>query len=76
MFLYTAHSFEGKLTSCDEGELAWIPKKEILNLELWEGDREFLRLLEKDSDFFSMKLCYEGEHLTEVKTKVYPMLFG
>ncbi len=73
MFLYTADSFEGELSSCDEGELAWIPKKEILKLELWEGDREFLRLLEEDSVFFSMKLGYAGEHLVEVKTKIYPM---
>ncbi|MCC8138138.1 MAG: 8-oxo-dGTP diphosphatase [Clostridiales bacterium] len=52
MFLYTAHSFEGELISCNEGELAWIPKQDILNLELWEGDREFLRLLDSESGFF------------------------
>ncbi|MCD7832526.1 MAG: 8-oxo-dGTP diphosphatase [Lachnospiraceae bacterium] len=71
MFLYTASSYEGELIPCNEGELAWIPKDEIWKLELWEGDREFFRLLDEDEGFFSMKLSYAGDALTEVKTKVY-----
>jgi len=73
MFLYTASSFEGELSVCDEGELAWIPKDEVLNLKLWEGDREFLRLLDAEEGFFSMKLSYEGDDLVETKTRVYPI---
>ncbi|MCD8397169.1 MAG: 8-oxo-dGTP diphosphatase [Lachnospiraceae bacterium] len=73
MFLYTASSFEGELSVCDEGELAWIPKDEVLNLKLWEGDREFLRLLDEEECFFSMKLSYKGDDLVETKTRVYPI---
>ena len=29
MCLYTAQGFTGTLRECDEGELAWVPKKEI-----------------------------------------------
>ena len=32
---------------------------------LWEGDRIFLRLLETDCPFFSLKLRYEGDHLVQ-----------
>ncbi len=72
MFLYTADAYEGELTaSCPEGELKWVSKEEVANLELWEGDREFLRLLDEDAAFFSMKLCYEGDTLVSVRTKQY-----
>ena len=59
MHLYTANGFEGNLISCDEGTLEWVPKKEIYNLNLWEGDRIFHRLLDENAPFFSLKLVYE-----------------
>lgn len=61
--LYTADGFEGNLTACNEGELKWIHKSEVEGLNLWEGDRIFLRLLLEDRPFFSLKLEYEGDHL-------------
>lgn len=67
MFLYTADGFEGELKECNEGELRWIPKSEILNLNLWEGDKEFLKILFEDHDVFSMKLSYQGDELVENK---------
>ena len=63
MHLFTADGFEGTPGPCDEGELAWISKAEFAALPQWEGDRIFLRLLEEDAPFFSLKLCYTGEHL-------------
>lgn len=63
MHLFTAHGFEGELTACDEGELKWVEKDEVLSLPLWEGDREFLRLLREDAPFFSLKLVYQGDKL-------------
>ncbi len=65
MHLFTASGFTGEVKECDEGDLRWIPKSEVLNLNLWEGDREFLKLLYEDSDFFTMKLRYEGDKLVE-----------
>ena len=67
MHLFTAGGFEGTLKDCDEGELAWIGKKDLLALPAWEGDRIFLRLLDEDAPFFSLKLRYEGETLAEAK---------
>ncbi len=65
MHLFTADEFEGELTLCDEGTLEWIPKSEIYNLNLWEGDCIFHRLLDEDAPFFSLKLTYEGNRLVE-----------
>ena len=48
---------------CAEGVLEWIPKRKLLSLPMWEGDAIFLRLLEEDAPFFSLKLHYQGEHL-------------
>lgn len=71
MHLFTATGFTGELKNCDEGELRWIPKEEVLNLNLWEGDRGFLKLLYEDSGFFTMKLTYNGEELVEIQKRIY-----
>ncbi|MCR4807142.1 MAG: 8-oxo-dGTP diphosphatase [Lachnospiraceae bacterium] len=79
MFLYTADAYEGDLyeeadgsltpvidnkrTPCDEGILKWIDIDEVPSLELWEGDRIFLKMLRKEDDFFTLKLVYEGDRL-------------
>ena len=67
MHLFTADGFDGALKDCDEGELAWIKKEDLLALPAWEGDKIFLRLLHEDAPFFSLKLRYEGETLAEAK---------
>jgi len=63
MHLFTATGWTGKQTVCDEGDLEWIEKSRLLSLPLWEGDRIFLKLLEEDAPFFSLKLQYQGESL-------------
>lgn len=61
MCLYTADGFTGNQSPCDEGELVWVNKKDIKHLQIWEGDEIFLRLIEEDRDFFSLKLVYDGK---------------
>lgn len=65
MHLYTASAYEGTLAECNEGELVWIKKDEMEHLPVWEGDRIFFRLFKERSDFFSLKLTYLGDRLTE-----------
>ena len=65
MHLYTCTDWTGEIKECNEGELAWIDKRELYNLTLWEGDRVFLKLLEQDTPFFSLKLVYEGDKLVK-----------
>ena len=67
MHLFTCTEFTGTLTDCDEGELVWLPKAELLTKKMWAGDRIFLKALDERSDFFSLKLRYRGEELVESK---------
>ena len=64
MFLYTADEFHGTMSECDEGTLEWVPKEEVYDLPIWEGDKIFFRLLEERESFFSLKLSYQGDTLT------------
>lgn len=63
MSLYTADGFEGEPIDCDEGELEWVEKSKIETLKLWEGDKIFFDLLERDCGFFSLKLVYNIEDI-------------
>ncbi len=66
MHLFTADRWEGSLRAdCEEGVLEWIDRDALTRLPIWEGDRIFLRLLEEDAPFFSLKLRYEGDRLAE-----------
>lgn len=62
-YLFTATPNDGKLLLCDEGELSWIPKKDILKLSLWEGDYLFLNKLLNNEAYFEMKLIYKNDKL-------------
>ena len=63
VFLYTATSSTNVTQENHEGGLSWIPKHEILNLELWEGDRYFLRWILDNTPFFHATFCYENKKL-------------
>jgi 8-oxo-dGTP diphosphatase len=65
MHLYTCTEWAGELLECNEGELEWIDKRDLYDLTLWEGDRVFLKLLEQDVPFFSLKLVYQGDKLVK-----------
>lgn len=69
-FLFTATEFEGDLIDSDEGTLEWIDDSGVLDLNLWEGDRTFLKWLE-DGRFFSGKLVYKNGKLIENFVKFY-----
>lgn len=64
MHLFTADEFTGEMrTDCPEGDLDWIKKEDLLALPLWEGDKIFLRLLDEEAPFFSLKLVYDDGNL-------------
>ncbi len=66
MHLFTSDSFTGTLTDCDEGTLEWVNKETLLTLPIWQGDKIFLKLLnDPDQPFFSLRLDYRGDTLTE-----------
>ena len=59
MSLYTADGFEGEPIDCDEGELEWVEKSKIETLKLWEGDKIFFDLLERDCGFPSRTALFK-----------------
>ena len=66
MHLFTADRWLGEpdMSIDDEGELAGIRKADLMELNLWEGDRIFLRLLlDKTQPFFSLKLVYVQDEM-------------
>lgn len=66
MYLYTSNDFSGSLKECDEGELHWVNKDKIMELNLWEGDKAFLPLLINTKQFIRLKLIYKQSQLVEV----------
>lgn len=73
MHLFTATAWTGQPHPCDEGVLEWIPKARLQSLPMWEGDRIFLKLLDQNAPFFSLKLCYEGERLAAAELNGRPL---
>ena len=78
MHLFTATKWQGEpdMGIDDEGELAWIRKADLPiadgtgdpSINLWEGDKLFLRLLMDESQpFFSMKLVYEHDEMVSAQ---------
>ncbi len=65
MCLFHSEDFSGEIKECDEGALEWIHKRDLFALELWEGDKIFLRLMDERRPFFSLKLVYEQGTLVE-----------
>lgn len=71
--IYTADGFTGSLKDCKEGVLKWVSKKEINNLDLWDGDLIFFQLLDEDSPFFSLKVSYKNNVLKEAVLNGQPL---
>ena len=63
MHIFHSKDFFGNLKECDEGELCWVDKNALYSLPIWQGDKIFLKLIEQDRTFFSLKLEYKGETL-------------
>ena len=72
--VYTGSRFHGTMLDTVEGTLKWIPEPEILNLDLWEGDRVFLkRILKDNNEMFAYRMCYDSSstlrHFEEMETE-------
>ena len=70
VFVYSSDNFEGELIDSDEGELKWINNDTLLDLNLWEGDKIFIKWLNQDK-FFSAKFIYKKRILRDYKVIFY-----
>ena len=73
MHLFTSDRFSGTMHENDEGVMRWVPVGEVPSLNLWEGDRIFLKYLLEERPFFSLKLCYEGDALVRAELDRVPV---
>ena len=76
MHLFTADGFTGDMVrpaDCSEGTLEWVPIETVPSLNLWAGDKIFLRLLSENEPFFSLKLEYHGSELVGVEREGRPV---
>ena len=71
MYLFTSNSFEGELIECNEGELKWVDKEDVISLNAWEGDKLFLEKLFNNDSFFTMKVEYNGDKMVNYKINEY-----
>lgn len=65
LHLFTAQCARIDPPPCDEGVLEWLPWASLPALPIWEGDKIFLRLLDQEIPFFSLKLRYRSDMLVE-----------
>ncbi len=63
-FVFVVYEFEGRLIDSPEGILKWVDDSELLDLQLWEGDRVFLPWLYQPG-FFSAKFIYQNGELLD-----------
>jgi len=70
VFVFTSDDFTGiQLENTPEGNLEWIPKSDLLKLNLWEGDRYFLPKLLSYEKFLG-KFIYVDGRLVDHKLTV------
>jgi len=65
-YVYRIKNFSGDMITCNEGELMWIEKNELLDLNMWEGDKIFTPLIFEDG-LYEVKLRYRKNVLKESK---------
>ena len=71
VFVFQAIDQQGDLLEeSNEGILEWIKDSELLNLDLWEGDRIFLPWLE-ERPFFSARFHYREGRLIDHSVVFY-----
>lgn len=69
-FVFVAEADQDEVIDSAEGQLRWIPNHELLELNLWEGDRVFLPWLDQPG-FFSAKFIYQDKKLVDYEVSFY-----
>lgn len=70
VFVFVADKFSGKLIDSNEGRLEWISYGKLLSLNLWEGDKIFIKWLNQKK-FFSAKFNYKNGKFKDYSVNFY-----
>ena len=57
MYLYSANGYTGEIIECNEGNLEWIDNEKVDELNMWPGDRIYLKWM-REKGFFVAKIEY------------------
>lgn len=71
MYVFISKNFTGELIDCNEGDLQWIEKEKVTELNTWEGDKIFVEKIQNDDSFFTIKFNYDGEKLIKYDLNEY-----
>ena len=71
MYVFTSNDFTGELIECNEGDLQWVDKEKVTELNTWEGDKIFVEKIKNDNMFFTVKFEYDEEKLINYELKEY-----
>ncbi len=74
-YIFVAYHYTGELIDSNEGVLAWVDNDKLFELNLWPGDRIFMRWLD-DQRFFSAKFVYCAGELTKYDVVFYTHAVG
>lgn len=74
-YIFVAHRYLGELIDSNEGVLAWVDNAKLFDLNLWAGDRVFMRWLDEPR-FFSAKFVYLSGELTKYEVVFYTQTAG
>ena len=69
MYIYEITDFSGTMIECNEGDLKWIPIKDIYDYPMWEGDKAFLPKLINHEPYFKVVLTYSQNKLVSIEEK-------
>lgn len=70
VFLFLVTEFDGELSESNEGNLEWIDDDKLLDLNLWDADKIFMKWLDQKG-FYSGKFIYRDGVFIEHEFKVY-----
>lgn len=70
VFVYVIDKFSGEIIDSTEGELEWIDNDKLLELNLWDGDKIFMKWLFKE-ELFSAKFNYENGKFINYQVSFY-----
>lgn len=71
IYLYESSDFSGDIIECNEGDLLWVPIDKVMDLNLWEGDRIFLKELINTNNNIAIEFHYDGDKLIDYKIYDY-----
>jgi 8-oxo-dGTP diphosphatase len=70
VFIYICEEYKGEMIESNEGTLKWVKNNELLNLNLWEGDKVFMPWLDNNK-FFSAKFIYKNSSFKDYSVNFY-----